>query len=328
MSPKKRYIYIDYLKVLGLLLVILAHVSCPTYLMQLRSFDVPLLVFISGFLASKSFSDRNIKGYYWRRIKRLAFPAWIFLAFFFVVQGMVYAKPSAVEIIKGFTFQRDSQMVGMLWVIWVYFVCSLMIPLVNKIGFGSRRLLCVWGVIIIFELLCATTNLHENRALYISLFTMVPWGCVTYIGFYYDKFSNVQKRMLLLASLCSFVITAGWLFFKCGHFVPTNDYKYPARLYYLSYAFVFIVILFEVMSRVNIQKNSVITFISQSSLWIYLWHILFLYAVKLFITNDRLWIVQYVAIVLLSVFVTFIQNAIIARILKKRPNEFLKIFLG
>ena len=49
---RKRYIYIDYLKVLGLLLVILAHVNCPSPLMQVRSFDVPLLVFVSGILVT------------------------------------------------------------------------------------------------------------------------------------------------------------------------------------------------------------------------------------------------------------------------------------
>ena len=106
---RKRYIYIDYLKVLGLLLVILAHVNCPSPLMQVRSFDVPLLVFVSGFLASKSYSGHNAKGYYWKRIKRLVFPAWIFLTFFFlcaehcIYQAIFYGCYKGIYFSERFT---------------------------------------------------------------------------------------------------------------------------------------------------------------------------------------------------------------------------------
>lgn len=59
---KQRYIYIDYLKIIGLFLVILAHVSPPLFINQLRSCDVPLLVIVSGYLASRTYSGGVIKG--------------------------------------------------------------------------------------------------------------------------------------------------------------------------------------------------------------------------------------------------------------------------
>ena len=71
-----------------------------------------------------------------------------------------------------------------------------------------------------------------------------------------------------------------------------------------------------------------ISFVSKSSLWIYLWHILILYVVKSLIENDNLWLVQYAAIVVLSVVVTLIQNLIVNKMLSKYPIDFLKIFLG
>lgn len=70
---RKRYIYIDYLKVLGLLLVILAHVNCPSPLMQVRSFDVPLLVFVSGFWHQKAILVTMQKGIIGSELRDLFF---------------------------------------------------------------------------------------------------------------------------------------------------------------------------------------------------------------------------------------------------------------
>ena len=46
--------YIDFLKFIGLTGIIIAHVGSPNWIMMLRSFDVPLMVIISSFLASYS----------------------------------------------------------------------------------------------------------------------------------------------------------------------------------------------------------------------------------------------------------------------------------
>ena len=118
---KQRYIYIDYLKIIGLFLAILAHVSPPLFINQLRSCDVPLLVIVSGYLASCTYSgggnQRGIKEYLWKRFKRLAIPAWIFCCIFLPIRIVFYNVPTFDELIKEFTFQRDSDMLGFMWVI-------------------------------------------------------------------------------------------------------------------------------------------------------------------------------------------------------------------
>jgi fucose 4-O-acetylase-like acetyltransferase len=45
---QSRDIRFDILKVIGLFCIILAHVSPPSLIFQLRNFDVPLMVMISG----------------------------------------------------------------------------------------------------------------------------------------------------------------------------------------------------------------------------------------------------------------------------------------
>ena len=130
------------------------------------------------------------------------------------VQSIAYTKPSFTDVIKGFTFQRDSQMVGMLWVIWVYLVCALIVPIIKKIGFREHSLIFVFALLFVYEMLCAVTNLSEIRFLYITLFTIVPWGCVTYIGFYYDLMTKTQKRWLLMVFAILFCMGACFLRMK------------------------------------------------------------------------------------------------------------------
>ena len=70
-----RVIFIDYLKVIGLLCIILAHICTDATILQIRNFDVPLMVLISGYLAVDSFKrnlkeDRSFLKYYYELIRK------------------------------------------------------------------------------------------------------------------------------------------------------------------------------------------------------------------------------------------------------------------
>lgn len=325
---KERIVYIDYLKVIGLLLVILAHVNCPKFIMQIRSFDVPLLVVLSGYLASKTFRKSNDIEYYRKRIQRLAFPAWIFLLVFWFVQSLAYAKPSFVDMLKAITFQRDANMVGMLWIIWVYLVCALLIPFIDRIGYSYKNNIIIALIFVIYEFLCMMTKLSANRFAYITLFTVIPWGVLTYFGFYYEHITKKQKKSIVITSLLIFIVSAVSLYMLKGKYISTNDFKYPARLYYFSYAIPMTIVCIEFIKKIRLKSNLLINFISSSSLWIYLWHILVLYVVKSIIVNDKLWILQYLAVLIISIIIAYIQNIVIKFLIDKYKMAFLKVFLG
>lgn len=87
---KDRIIFIDYLKIIGLFCIILAHVCTNQYILQIRNFDVPLMVVISGFLAIDSYkrsieNNQSIFNYYWKRISWLLIPTWMFLSLYFLL---------------------------------------------------------------------------------------------------------------------------------------------------------------------------------------------------------------------------------------------------
>jgi fucose 4-O-acetylase-like acetyltransferase len=77
---------LDVLKVVGLFCIILAHVKPVDIVFQVRNFDVPLMVFLSGF---SFYISGGVKGsyreYFFKRVKRLVIPVWIFFCLFFFV---------------------------------------------------------------------------------------------------------------------------------------------------------------------------------------------------------------------------------------------------
>ncbi|MDV7750019.1 acyltransferase [Enterococcus faecium] len=323
-----RLVFIDYLKVIGLFLVILAHVNAPGWLMQIRSFDVPLLVFLSAYLAGKSFNNYNVRSYYKKRILRLAVPAWLFLVVFYAVIIVVYEKPSGVDVLKAFFFQRDAYMVGMLWVIWVYLVCAFLMPLLLKMGYNKKAVALIVLCYACYEIVCAVSDLENNRFIYNTIMTIIPWGCVSFIGYNYNKISRKHKVMLASILTSVFLLSLIWKYVSNGYLVQTNEFKYPARLYYLSYAIPVTMVFFEVIKKLALKGNKVIEFISGSSLWIYLWHILLLYVIKTVVPNDDYWFIQYTLIMISSICVTFVQNVVVQWIMKKYKCNFLKVFLG
>ena len=327
---KVRLYHIDRLKVLGLMLVILAHVDLPIWLAQIRSFDVPLLVFVSAYLARKSYKNCNICGYYRKRFFRLAVPAWIFAIVFWIVQSVVLTPPTLVDVLKGITFQRDTNMLGMLWVIWVYIVCALLIPIISRLNLKAKIQLAMLLFLFIYQVLCSCTDLAENRILYCSLFTIIPYGFITYLGFFYRDMKTKNKSVLVACSLIVFGIITAILWHKDGVAFPITDYKYPAQIYFLSYAIPIIVVLFETLPKFDRYNPSrLVQFISKSSLWIYLWHILVLYAVKLFIEDPAFWWLHYIIVIFVSVIITWIQNKTVEHLLSRYNKlKFLTIFKG
>ena len=327
---KSRLHHIDRLKVLGLMLVILAHVDLPAWLAQIRSFDVPLLVFVSAYLARRSFDNNSVITYYRKRFFRLAVPAWIFALIFWIVQSIVLrTPPSFIDVLKGITFQRDANMLGMLWVIWVYIVCALLIPFVDKLNFSFKTQGCVVLLLILFQVLCSYTTLSENRILYCTVFTAIPYGIITYLGYFCCDMKSKNKIILSLGSAVIFCVTTAVLWYRGGFIFPISDYKYPAQIYFLCYAIPIIFVLFELLPMFDKYKISrLVQFISKSSLWVYLWHILVLYAVKMFIENPVFWWLQYVIIIFVSICITWIQNKVVDWLLLKFNWKLLKVFKG
>ena len=117
-------------------------------------------------------------------------------------------------------------------------------------------------------------------------------------------------------------------FYKHGEYCFTQKYKYPPRHLFLMHAFLYIFLLMQFESKLYfLGNNKIILFISKSTLWIYLWHILVLQLAEEVI-QDAHWSLKYVFVLSVSLLIVFIQNKILDKIETKREIPILKVFRG
>ena len=84
---RNREVSYDLLRVIGILVIMIAHADPPLWLFQLRNFGTPILIVTSALTHAYIYRDRTLTviPFYKKRMSRLIFPAWIFLTFFFLI---------------------------------------------------------------------------------------------------------------------------------------------------------------------------------------------------------------------------------------------------
>ena len=321
--------YIDYLKVLGLFCLFLAHVGAPSLLHELRGFDVPFLVFISGYLAVPSLGRKTSSlSYLIKRILRLVVPSWIFLCAFYLCMVLVGVVPSPGEIIRSFLFQRNSGLAGGVWIIWVYIACAVMVPALSNVYVSRRFYVAVAGALFANEVLLRVTSLDNNPLLYYTLFTFVPYGCVLALGMRFRYMSSVEKIVLAAITALTHIGLTGFNYLANGSYLPLDSCKYPPSLYYLTYSIPITILLMSLFRRSAFANapNLSIEFISRHSLWIYLWQILVGCAIK-YVFKIDMWFVNLLLLVIASVLITWLQVSAVSHIKRKFSNPLLEYLL-
>lgn len=122
-SLQKRDPSIDLLRFIGLTMIILAHIGLSrsiSLLFQLRSFDVPLMVFTSGL----AFSGRNTGAYLpfiGKRTLRLIVPVYLFVAAYIllnpILSGWGLVDEYTSKVIAGTFMLRLNPSIGYVWII-------------------------------------------------------------------------------------------------------------------------------------------------------------------------------------------------------------------
>ena len=328
MAERKRIGYIDFLKALGLLCLLLAHVDAPRWLMQLRSFDVPLMVILSGILAEQSFQKfANQGGYFKKRFERLVLPTWVFLVFYFLLMYVVKGSPYNWKYyLKSFLFQRDG--IGYVWIILIYFMCAILVPFLCRLRYDGKT---VWLLVVLYVLYEVAFYFGigvNQRLIYCTVYYAVPYGMLTILGLQYRHMHKRTKGTITIIAGAIFSILAILYGRRYGEFQLVQVAKYPPRLYYLSYAILvsFLLLIYFSGRDFGFYSNSVVQFIGSHTLWIYLWHILMLKLTERM--PPYLWLVRYCLVVVISCVVTWAQNAVVDKIEQRHGGRVLSIFRG
>jgi len=110
------------------------------------------------------------------------------------------------------------------------------------------------------------------------LLLLVPYACVFSLGIIAK---SMRTKYILMMGFSFLVIFGGIALGSIG-LLETQQHKYPPDLFYLSYALGVSLLLYSVSNWNGWQSikagwiTPAIVFLSSSSMWVYLWHILVL----------------------------------------------------
>ena len=278
----KRNQDIDILRSIALLGVIIAHCSPSDIIFQIRQFDVPLMVILSAISFSISYkkSDESWLKYCIKRVKRLIFPTWIFLTIYFIL----FHEVDVMIVLTSYLLVWG---IGYVWIIRVFFAMAIFAPIMYKIYSKFKSAFYFW--IVIFLLLCLNEliiykfyNIINSDLIVKTLFVTIPYFIVYIVGLrlYNAKINEILVVAALFILL--FITQAFYLFVDNGVFIHNHPYKYPPRIYYISYALGISFLLYafknkivKFVYRVSIKLGNSMCWLAQHTLWIYFWHIVF-----------------------------------------------------
>lgn len=318
---------IDIMRAVGLLMIVLAHSSPSPFVFQLRNFDVPLMVVVSGLSFVSAHRPEPLGAYVWKRIKRLAMPVWLFLTLFFLTCWLLqtpYPLPPLKTIVGSFLFQSG---IGYVWIIRVFLMVALMAPILMRWRLhnaSDRRFVLTCSAIYLgFEGLLAGArllNLQEQFLLKNFVFFAIPYAIVFLLGMRLASQTPRQALRWAAVALLLSVASGLVLFGLTGAWVPTQEHKYPPRLYYLSYALCVTCLLWAFMDQIQAfltrcRALPVALFLGQNSIWIYLWHIPFAEALSV----DAA--VKYPLLLMIACLLTWVQSQLVRKVILPRTHS-------
>lgn len=323
------------MRLLGVLIIMIAHSSPPAWLFQLRNFGTPLLIVASALTYSFIYSSRSIDvvDFYQKRLKRLILPAWIFLSFFFFVFYIVtnlsnIDYPFSIrKIVFSYAFMDG---IGFVWILKVYIILALITPftlqLNKKVKSNNYYFLMLMVAYLIYEMLVYFLS-PAIGGLAGQFFNQIVLIAFSYSILYCYGFrlSKLNDKTLYGIIIVSFLIFSSLAFIKysqTGHFVGTQGFKYPPTLYYLSYAFFAtntIYLLCRNLKFANGKTSSIIIWLSSNSLWIYLWHIMAYYIWNFTIGDPKgdllMFCFKTLFLLFFGIFLTLLQGKLVEKLI-------------
>lgn len=294
LNKNKRDLRIDILRFIAIIGIIIAHSNPPTWLFELRNFDVTLIMMMMGasfYISNKNKEKIDYFPYVVKRFKRLITPTWMFLTLFFILFYMV-------SLILNDTYYFDLREIiisygtlggiGFVWIMRVFFIVALVSPLIFKVSkiikSSGTYLLLVVMLYILYEI-CIFIGIKLLEGPFYTLYDQVflygfGYAIIAAIGI---RLLSMSKKDLILLGGVSFL--AFLIFAVFMDFPSTQEFKYTPTLYYLAYGVFVSVILYLLVGIPIINKwlsNKFFMYISINSLWLYFWHIIPIYILKLY----------------------------------------------
>ena len=316
---------IDILRSFALIGMIVAHCNPSPLIMQLRGFDVPLIVFLSGvsyLMSASKGSQVRYLSYCWKRVKRLVFPAWIFLCVYYTIlfTGLGITGNLSInwdEVLHNFTFTTG-------WYVWIIRVFLLIALVAPPVYFVTKRMSVTTFMLLFLLLLIGYEFVAKiNTSDWYYYLTMtIPYILMFAFGTMNDKMNKKHYFIIALVSMAIFICYTLYYIKTTGEFQTTQICKYPPLLYYTSYAIAITSLLWIFRNPIKntcgiIRLERILSFIGSHTLWIYFWHIIYLLIIGNRIGNS---FILFCCVLILAVLTDYLQVLIIKWLVKKYDN--------
>ena len=321
----KREQTIDFARFISLSLIFLAHVNPPFFILQLRCFDVPLIIFVSGLVMSERGIDlKDYWPYIKKRVLRLLVPTYIFLSFYFIIAYILFSF-RIISVEYGLKTILSSYLlmygIGFVWILRVFLILMLLTPILQYINnrivsiksFFLLLLLILVGqelLVILFREIASykLSSILGEYILYMS------YSFMFLLGLRAKKTSNkILKVFFLSFLLANLFAFSYWMIEKGTPICLSPIYKYPPRSYFLFYGGLMSLLIWILLKKIPISLISnrylnVPSFIGRNTIWLYLWHIPFVGVVNSYLDN---WMVKWAFLYLLAIICYWVQCRII-----------------
>lgn len=298
----QRETYIDFLRTIGLILLIGVHVNAPEWYVPMRSFDVPLMVFVS------SICYRPLKNGYlaygWKRFKRIYYPVATFLVIFFILWAL-YSQLTGAPHMKLTTMAGSFLLlnwpsIGYVWIMRVFLMMALIVPLlyvcVRKAGMTVTTLAVLAIIGVQYFLIQGASAIDNKIVRYVADETVlyaVGYSTVAVLGLKIREFTQCGLYVFMAVTagcILLFMSQHGWSF-------DPQDYKYPPQSLYLLYGLFGSATLWSLRPVLGRYTGGpVFRYFSENSMWIYLWHIIPVYAIAPIAEMPDMWVGRYVIV--------------------------------
>ncbi|HII4514740.1 acyltransferase family protein [Clostridium perfringens] len=300
-AKKDQIRYINVLKALGIISVVMGHAGSPIT-NEIYLYHMALFFFITGYLYKESY-ENNFKTFFWKRVKSLYIPFVMFQIIFVLIRNIlinIYVYDSAklgyinsfsdfiyyLKYIITFNYSGDS-MLGAIWFLKALFFVNILYLIFNitlKKLFKDREII----KFIIFMLLAVMGfytisygynpivyfNPHNYKipGMFLSLFDSRNFLllAIYYLGHLYRKNEEKVSINIYIAILFSFML---YIFSKYGS-IDVSTYRFEGPFYFIGCAILGIYVNIYLAKKIAKLDWSLINYIGKNSLYIMLLHFL------------------------------------------------------
>ncbi|WP_370972479.1 acyltransferase family protein [Enterobacter wuhouensis] len=178
----KKFIYIDNLKAIGIILVVIGHIFPRQNIDVIYLFHMPLFFMLSGFL----YKPQDISSYVLKKAKRIILPYLLFLISIFIINALINItiyNSSLHDVFKGF----------------------------SKMIYGGEKLKGDFGAFWFATTLFFTLIIFNWIIVNIKASYAVTLLAIFYISAYIVQFVSPEFRMPLGLNICLYTIPLIWI---------------------------------------------------------------------------------------------------------------------